>query len=413
MRTATSLLAVCATAALAVAGCFPAPHQPGPRLAHFPEAAPSPGKTAPDFVLESITGEEVRLGDLIGERPVVLQVGSRSCPVFRYRRFGMGELYDEYRDRVRFVVVYSREAHPVGSKSPYTEGEWDLAINRLAGVRLGDPSTYDERRKRARESRDVLKIEAEVLVDGMDDRVWRLYGAAPSPAYVIDRGGRVVLTQAWVDPGEIRETLEGLLAPSETTRHRWLPEGSVYAPYLAEISRPGFGLTVVGVADNGIAEAGDLRFGLKLGGRLGLLRIGPPPGREGRAWQLDLGAGFYGQFDIDHSLDNIGWDGLYGLVLSSAPTSGRGLGLRMGVQHWSSHVGDEYAERTGRRRIGYTREEVMAGVAWPGLLRDRRWRAGITLYDGRTPIGELFQSDERYAVAGLWLDLERTPSGLR
>jgi len=297
-------------------------------------------------------------------------------------------------------------------------------------------------------------------------------------------------------PGATRAQDGGARDGREPTaaRHRWLPEGSVYAPYLAEISRPGFGLTVVGVADNGIAEAGDLRFGLKLGGRLGLLRIGPPPGREGRAWQLDLGAGFYGQFDIDHSLDNIGWDGLYGLVLSSAPTSGRGLGVRMGVQHWSSHVGDEYAERTGRRRIGYTREEVMAGVAWPGLLRDRgwrayleggygysgnaedaagetvqqpgraqagveyeapgtlgtcgrwgwyaafdatayeerdwepnlalgagfladtgdrRWRAGITLYDGRTPIGELFQSDERYAVAGLWLDLERTPSGLR
>lgn len=212
VRTATQLLAACA--ALALVGCFPAPHQPGPRLAHFAEAAPSPGKTAPDFVLESVSGEEVRLGDLVGERPVVLQVGSRSCPVFRYRRFGMGELYDEYRGRVTFVVVYSREAHPVGSKSPYTDGEWDLVINRLAGVRLSDPSTYDERRERARESQEVLEIGAEVLVDDIDDRVWRLYGAAPSPAYVIDRRGQVALTQAWVDPGEIRETLEGLLAPA-------------------------------------------------------------------------------------------------------------------------------------------------------------------------------------------------------
>lgn len=291
-------------------------------------------------------------------------------------------------------------------------------------------------------------------------------------------------------------------APAEAARRRWFPgwfpEGSVYAPYLASISRPGFGLTVVGVSDNGIAEAGDLRFGLKLGGRFGLLRVEPPAGRpadpEGRVWQLDLGAGFYGQFDIDNSLDNIGWDGLYGLVLSSAPTSSRGLAVRIGVQHWSSHVGDEYAERTGRTRIGYTREEVMAGIAWPGLLRDRgwrvyaeggygyssraeapdgetiqqpgraeagveyevpgafgrsgrwgwyaafdatayeerdwepdlalgvgvladggerRWRAGVTLYEGRTPIGEFFRSDERYAVVGIWLDLERPPSSLR
>lgn len=283
-------------------------------------------------------------------------------------------------------------------------------------------------------------------------------------------------------------------APSVPTHRRWFPEGSVYAPYLAEISRPGFGLTVIGVPDNGVAEAGDLRFGLKLGGRFGLLRVGPPAGRDGRVWQLDLAAGFYGQFDIEHSLDNIGWDGLYGLVLSSAPSAPGGTAVRVGVQHWSSHVGDEYAERTGRRRIGYTREEIMVGAAWPGLLREggwrvyveggygysgnaedeagnriqqpgraqagveheapgvlgeggrwgwytafdavayeerdwtpdlalgagflveareRRWRAGITLYDGRTPIGEFFRSDERYAVLGLWLDLERGPSALR
>lgn len=31
----------------------------------------------------------------------------------------------------------------------------------------------------------------------------------------------------------------------------------------------------------------------------------------------------------------------------------------------SSHVGDEYAERTGRRRIDATREELVLGAAWP------------------------------------------------
>lgn len=201
-----------AAATLGVAGCFPAPHQPGPRLAHFPETAPTPGEAAPDFALETVDGETVRLSEVVGDRPVVLQVGSRSCPVFRYRRFGMEELRAELRGRVTFLVVYSREAHPVGSKSPYTEGEWDLAINRMTGVRLDDPTSYEGRLDRARESGDVLGIEGFLLVDGMDDRVWRLYGAAPSPAYVIDRSGRVVLRQAWVDPKEIRQTLDRLLA---------------------------------------------------------------------------------------------------------------------------------------------------------------------------------------------------------
>jgi hypothetical protein len=39
-------------------------------------------------------------------------------------------------------------------------------------------------------------------------------------------------------------------------------------------------------------------------------------------------------------------------------------------------VGDEYAERTGRKRIGYTREEVAAGVSWQASARWRLYLEG-------------------------------------
>jgi hypothetical protein len=265
----------------------------------------------------------------------------------------------------------------------------------------------------------------------------------------------------------------------------WLPEGTLYEPYIAEIRRPGFAAGVLGAADVGAEGSGDQRFHLKLGGSFGLLRLAPAG--SGRLWQLSLEAGFYGQFDIDHSLDNLGWDGLYGLTLATARAGGRGPALELAVNHISSHVGDEYAERTGRRRIGYTREEVALGASWrpdrcrwrrwrvygeaawahvtrneelqdPGRVEagieyeapgsvgrsgrwgtyaaldvngweerdwqpsvglaagfratsgDRIWRLGLLAYDGQLPIGELFQVDERYVIAGAWLDLER---GLR
>ena len=41
-------------------------------------------------------------------------------------------------------------------------------------------------------------------------------------------------------------------------------------------------------------------------------------------------------------------------------------------QHLSSHVGDEYAERTGRRRIAYTRNELAGGIS---ERLGERWRA--------------------------------------
>jgi hypothetical protein len=80
------------------------------------------------------------------------------------------------------------------------------------------------------------------------------------------------------------------------------------------------------------------------------------------AAQIDIYGAFLGQFDPANSTDNIGWDGLYGLMFTWA--CGDGLSLKLAMAHDSSHVGDEYAERTGRRRIGYTRQEFVFGISY-------------------------------------------------
>ncbi|HYO11689.1 MAG TPA: DUF1207 domain-containing protein [Thermoanaerobaculia bacterium] len=139
------------------------------------------------------------------------------------------------------------------------------------------------------------------------------------------------------------------------------PDSNLYPRYVADPRHPGFAVTILGFPDPKIPDSGDRRVGLKLGGRFGLLRVS--------GWQADIEAGFTGQFDIEHSLDNIGWDGTYGFLVSSA--FAQGVSVQFGTKHISSHVGDEYAERTGRRRIEYTREELAAGIAW---AIDGRWR---------------------------------------
>jgi hypothetical protein len=251
------------------------------------------------------------------------------------------------------------------------------------------------------------------------------------------------------------------------------PAGLVYSPYTADPRSPEFALTMIDVQEVGAAESGSPRFGLKLGGRFGLLRI-VPRDRPERAWQLDIEAGFVGQFDIDYSLDNLGWDGNYAFLLSHSPSDR--WAFQVGGKHISSHVGDEYAERTGRLRIDYTREEVALGAVWspdsrwrayaeagwnpsprertgqePGRFQtglehsggpvfggervrwyaatnlelmeerdwqldatlqaglripsgDRTWRVAVTYYDGRIPLGEFFQDDERYLILGLYLN---------
>lgn len=208
MDRVSSLLSATVLTSL-LTGCFP--HAPGPRLMHFDDRAPALGEPAPNFALKDIEGKTVELADFIGEKPVVLRLGSHSCPVYRYRRFSMEDLIEDFRDRVHFLTVYTTEAHPVGSKSPYAEGEWDTWMNKAVGVRVREPATQEEREELARFSHEKLKLLAPMAVDGMDNEVWETYGGASSPGFVIDQQGRVALRQVWIEPKEIREVLEKLV----------------------------------------------------------------------------------------------------------------------------------------------------------------------------------------------------------
>ena len=150
-----------------------------------------------------------------------------------------------------------------------------------------------------------------------------------------------------------------------------IPSSDLYPGYVADPRRATFSLALTGFLDSEIPEAGDFRWNVRLGGRYGILRLHPDDEPE-RGFQLDIEAGFIGHFDIDNSLDNIGWDGVYGLLGSWRP--GRRTAYRFGVLHDSSHVGDEYSARTGRERVGYTREEYAGGVS---RLFGKSWRAYV------------------------------------
>lgn len=189
------------------------PTEAGEDLAHFDEQAPQAGQPAPELDVRNLQGERVDLSAIIGNRPVVLQLGSHSCPVYRYRRFDLFDLQREYADRADFVVIYTQEAHPVGSDSPYRDEEWLSFPNWITNTRVTQPTSLNERLARADWSRRELARDDRILVDGMENRTWSNYGAAPSAAFVIDRDGRVVLAQPWVEPDGIRSALDELLEP--------------------------------------------------------------------------------------------------------------------------------------------------------------------------------------------------------
>jgi hypothetical protein len=92
-------------------------------------------------------------------------------------------LHDRYADRVAFLVVYIREAHP--------EDGWVLSANRSEGIALADPRSADERGFTAETCAVRLHVRLPVLIDEIDDEVARRYGGWPDRLYLIDSEGRV------------------------------------------------------------------------------------------------------------------------------------------------------------------------------------------------------------------------------
>jgi thiol-disulfide isomerase/thioredoxin len=77
----------------------------------FGQDAPGPGDRVPHFDLPTLDGGRFSSGDL-GGRPVLLTVGSRTCPVTESAGPVLRRLHAEFGDKVRFVLVNTREAHP-------------------------------------------------------------------------------------------------------------------------------------------------------------------------------------------------------------------------------------------------------------------------------------------------------------
>ncbi|HUP24165.1 MAG TPA: DUF1207 domain-containing protein [Thermoanaerobaculia bacterium] len=159
-------------------------------------------------------------------------------------------------------------------------------------------------------------------------------------------------------------------AAERASRLELFPRDRLYQRHVADPLDPGMGVEWLVFDEVDVPDSGDARFQLSLGGIFGLVRLRPSGGQEGGV-ELGILAGFVGQFDADRGYDNLGWDGFYGLVLSTS--RGGPWALRGGIKHTSSHLGDEYVERTGRRRIDYTREELAVAVS-------RRLEACCRLY---------------------------------
>lgn len=130
---------------------------------------------------------------------------------------GLHDLYAKYHDRVEFLLIYIREAHPV-------DGWWlgkgiPGLFLKLSGSRVAmdvyDPKTLEERRAVAGRCEAALQYGIRTYVDEMDDGVNKAYAALPTRLYLVGLDGRVVyaggLGPFGFKPGELAAAIEEYL----------------------------------------------------------------------------------------------------------------------------------------------------------------------------------------------------------
>lgn len=164
-------------------------------------SGPKVGDKAPDFELIALDENKLSLSSLRG-KPVVIEFGSYTCPVFRRKVESLASLRSEYGDDVHWIMIYTLEAHP-------TDG-WAISINSQSGINLPQHTSFEKRLESAKLCKEKLNLKLHVLVDGFENKVTDAYGGRPNRGFVIDAEGNVVSRQAWIEVDATRKALEAL-----------------------------------------------------------------------------------------------------------------------------------------------------------------------------------------------------------
>ena len=129
-----------------------------------------------DVHLKTLDGETVRLSDYLRDKPLVLETGSMTCPMYAQSVPPMMKLVEKYPG-IDHVLMYVREAHP-GELQPQHRTEADKLV------------AANKTKRRHGEGRTVL-------VDDVSGAAHRIYGSMPNSIFVIAPDGKILFRSIW------------------------------------------------------------------------------------------------------------------------------------------------------------------------------------------------------------------------
>jgi peroxiredoxin len=153
-----------------------------------------PGDKVAAFDLPTTDGGRVSSVDLKAKgQPVLLVFGSLTCPITEGGAEGLKQLHSIYGEKVRFVMIKVREAHP--------------------GWTIGQPQTFEEKRSQALDLKSHHNFPFEVAIDDIDGTFHSSLDSRPNSAYVIDPSGTILFRAQWAnETRSIGEALEAIVA---------------------------------------------------------------------------------------------------------------------------------------------------------------------------------------------------------
>lgn len=137
---------------------------------------PKPGEPIPDFDLPTTDGSRVQTDDFAG-RPVLITMGSTTCPMTADADAALKQLHERFSDRVGFLTLYVREAHP--------------------GDVIPQPHTMDQKMQHARELKRRDQLPWVVGVDDVEGTLHQRLDPKPNAAYLVDADGLVAFRTLW------------------------------------------------------------------------------------------------------------------------------------------------------------------------------------------------------------------------
>ena len=175
------------------------------------------------FTVYTLEKEPIPLASLWSEKPLLLVHSSITCPISRDNCPHIDRIQGKYGGELEVIVLYTTEAHPVGSPSPYSETgkeEWITDRNLAENVLFDEPLTIEERIQRAREYRDAYGIESTVVVDSMSNEAWEYFGGGPNTGMLITTEGKLRFRQGWMRAPELEGEVRQFIAAKKDNEIR-------------------------------------------------------------------------------------------------------------------------------------------------------------------------------------------------